>query len=422
MHVLFLTHYFPPEVNAPATRTYEHCRRWVKAGHQVTVVTCAPNCPTGQVFEGYCNAWRHEETLEGIRVVRVWTYLAANKGFLPRIVNYLSYLVTATWCALRIRGVDAIVATSPQFFCGWAGVLCHWLRRRPFVLEIRDLWPESILTVGAMRRSPVIRLLERLERRMYAAADRIVTVGSGYRDQLLARGVPAGKIRVIPNGVDLESFVPRASSALRREWNAEERFVCAYVGTVGMAHGLEVVLDAAELLRRQGRHDVAFWIVGDGAERERLEAERERRGLYNVRFTGLLPKSQVAEVLASCDACLVHLRGTELFGTVIPSKIFEMLAMNVPIVMGVRGEAQQIVEQAGGGLPMIPDDPGSLIDCIDQIARDGGAAYRSGRAYVAEHYNRDRLAAQMLEVIAELAGAAAAAVSPANVRRSRAAA
>jgi len=255
---------------------------------------------------------------------------------------------------------------------------------------------------------------------MYAAADRIVTVGSGYRDQLLARGVPAEKIRVIPNGVDLESFVPRASSALRRAGNAEDRFVCAYVGTVGMAHGLEVVLDAAERLRRQGRNDVAFWIVGDGAERERLEAERERRGLDNVRFTGLLPKSQVADVLASCDACLVHLRGTELFGTVIPSKIFEMLAMNVPIVMGVRGEAQQIVEQAGGGLPMTPDDAGSLIDCIDQIARDGGKPYRNGRAYVAEHYNRDRLAAQMLDEIVELAGAAV--LSRTDVRRSRTAA
>ncbi|MDZ4689439.1 MAG: glycosyltransferase, partial [Planctomycetaceae bacterium] len=173
MHILFLTHYFPPEVNAPASRTFEHCARWVKAGHQVTVVTCAPNCPTGVVFDGYRNAWRSEEEQAGIRVIRVWSYLAANKGFFSRIVNFVSYMLTAVWCAIRLRKVDVVVATSPQFFCGWAGVLCHWLRRWPFVLEIRDIWPESIIAVGAMRRSWAMRFLEWLELRMYAAADYI---------------------------------------------------------------------------------------------------------------------------------------------------------------------------------------------------------------------------------------------------------
>jgi colanic acid biosynthesis glycosyl transferase WcaI len=243
MHILFLSHYFPPEVNAPATRTFEHARRWVERGHQVTVITCAPNCPTGVVFDGYRNSWRSEETVDGIRVIRVWSYLSANKGFLKRSLNFLSYMATAVWCALWLKHVDLVVATSPQFFCGWAGVWCHWLRGWPFVLEIRDLWPESIVTVGAMQRSRLMAVLEWLERRMYAAADHIVTVGNGYREQLLARNVPAEKISVIPNGVDVRRFQPRRPSAeLRRRWNGNNKFVCGYIGTVGMAHGLEVVL------------------------------------------------------------------------------------------------------------------------------------------------------------------------------------
>lgn len=399
MHILFLTHYFPPEVNAPASRTFEHCSRWVQAGHQVTVITCAPNCPTGVVFDGYRNAWRSEETVAGIRVIRVWSWLSANKGFLGRILNFVSYMLTAVWAAIRLRKVDVVVATSPQFFCGWAGVLCHWIRRWPFVLEIRDIWPESIVTVGAMQRSWTIRVLEWLELRMYAAAQFIVTVGDGYRDQLLLRKVPLAKMAVIPNGVDLCRFQPRERDpAVRREWGGTGKFVCAYVGTIGMAHGLEVVLEAADQLRKQGRDDVHFWIVGDGAERASLERQATERGLTSIRFTGLVSKDRVEDVLASCDACLVHLRGTELFGTVIPSKVFEIMAMNVPIIMGVRGQAQEIVLHGAAGIPMTPDDPQSLIDCVREIQKQR-CRFTNGREHVAQHFDRDHLAARMLHLL-----------------------
>ena len=399
MHILFLSHYFPPEVNAPATRTFEHARRWVEQGHQVTVITCAPNCPNGVVFEGYRNAWHAEELVDGIRVIRVWSYLTANKGFVKRILNFVSYLLTAVWAALWIRKVDVVVATSPQFFCGWAGVLCHWFRRWPFVLEIRDIWPESIVTVGAMRRSPVMRILEWLERRMYAAADHIVTVGNGYRDQLLERHVPAEKITVIPNGVDVSRLQPLpANKDLRKQWNAEGKFVCAYIGTVGMAHGLEVVLKSAEILHASGRNDVQFWIVGDGAERARLEQAANERNLTSITFTGMIAKSQIDDVIASCDACLVHLRGTELFGTVIPSKVFETMALNVPIIMGVRGQAQQIVLDGNGGVAMTPDDPQSLLEGIAEI-RTNRSRYQQGRGYVARHYDRIVLADRMLATL-----------------------
>lgn len=398
MHILFLTHYYPPEVNAPASRTSEHCRRWVEAGHQVTVITCAPNCPTGVVFEGYKNAWRAEEMVDGVRVIRVWSYLAPNKGFLRRVANFVSYALRAVWESRRVKDVDLVVATSPQLFCGWAGVFARRGDKAPFVLEIRDLWPESIVAVGAMKRSPVIKLLEWLEKKLYRSADHIVTVGNDYRAGIIERGVDSKKISVVPNGVDLSRFVRVDGSDLRERFQSGSRFVCAYVGTVGMAHGLEVVLSAAEKLKAEKRDDVQFWIVGDGARREELEVIAQEKELTNVIFTGMLPKDRMAEVMSAADAALVHLRGADLFSTVMPSKVFEYMAMEIPIIMGVRGQAGDVVEEARAGVPMTPDSPDSLLECIAEIQRRGKDAF-SGRSYVAEHFNRDRLAGEMLEIL-----------------------
>lgn len=404
MHILFLSHYFPPEVNAPATRTYEHCRRWVRAGHQVTVLTCAPNCPRGEVFDGYQNKWRSEETVAGIRVIRVWTYIAANQGFARRILNYLSFMLVATLHAARVANVDLIVATSPQFFCGWAGVLSKWLKRKPLVLEIRDLWPDSILAVGAMRKSLLIRLLGWLERRMYAAAAHIVTVGKDYRSGMVAKGVPWNKISVIPNGVDPNEFQFTGDrDAFRRRNGLAGKFVCGYVGTVGMAHGLEVILRAAEMARDKRLDDLLFWIVGDGARRSELQAEANRLNLDNVIFTGLLPKDQMPAVISSCDTFLVHLRGTELFSTVLPSKIFEAMALEVPIICGVRGQAEDIVCESGAGVAMTPDVAEELLDRIDIIRTVGRKAFRA-RDYLARHFDRERLAFGMLEILKAQSG------------------
>lgn len=399
MHILFLSHYFPPEVNAPATRTYEHCRRWVKAGHQVTVITCAPNCPHGKVFDGYKNRWRSEEWVEGIRVVRVWTHIAANKGFFRRILNYLTYMLAAVLHACRERNVDIIVATSPQFFCGWAGVLTKWIKRKPFVLEIRDLWPDSILAVGAMKKSIVIRFLEQLERWMYATADHIVTVGNDYRRGLVEKGVAWNRISVVPNGVDVRDFRFSGNrEQVRAGYGLQGRFVCGYVGTIGMAHGLEVMLDAAELAKAKGCDDVLFWIVGDGARREDLLADAARRKLHNVIFAGLLPKAEMPSVINSCDAFLVHLRGAELFSTVLPSKLFEAMALEVPVICGVRGQAQDIVSESGAGVAMEPDSAEELLDRIEIVRSAGNGSFKA-RGYLERNFNRDRLAFEMLGIL-----------------------
>ncbi len=399
MKILFLSHYFPPEVNAPASRTFENALRWVRAGHEVTVVTCAPNCPRGEVYNGYRNRLRLIETMEGIRVVRIWTFIAANKGAVRRVLNYLSYMFSATLAALWEPRPDILIATSPQFFCGWAGVLVSRMRRLTFVLEIRDIWPESISTVGAMEKGFAFRILEGMEKAMYRAADRIVAVGNGYRDQLIRKGVPPGRISVIYNGVDLGHF--RASSkdeGFLDRFGLRGKFVCGYIGTVGMAHGMEIFLEAAERTRDR---PWIYLMVGDGARLDELKAAAAAKGLANLVFTGRLPKSDMPKAWSVLDVCLIHLRKSELFRTVIPSKMFEAMGMGIPILMGVEGEAMELVERAGAGLAVEPGSADSLVAGCETMAAQGPRRYGdAGREFVAKYFDRDALAADYLRLLA----------------------
>jgi len=400
MRVLFLTHYFHPEGNAPGTRVYELCRRWVAMGHDVTVITGVPNVPSGVAYEGYENRCFQRERIDGIETIRVWTYLAANKGTTRRILNYLSLMFTATLAALFVRKPDLVIATSPQFFCGWAGVWVGRLRRIPFILEVR-------IAVGAMRAGRWLRFLEWLEKRMYAAATRIVTVGAGYRDQLADRGVAAERMDIVPNGVDRGLFADRGGgSALRDKFDLGEAFVCSYIGTIGMGSGLEVVLRAARLLRDEGRDDIVFMLVGDGAVREALERTARQEGLKQVVFTGRQDKRTIPDFLSMTDACLVHLVRRDLFRTVLPSKIFEAAAMKKPIILGVEGSAAQIVREADAGICIEPESEGELVEAVKRLARDRDLAGRLGQAgfeSIAAIYDYDRLAEKYAEIVERVA-------------------
>ena len=411
MRVVFFSHYFSPEGNAPASRTYEHCKRWVEAGHQITVVTCAPNVPDGVVYEGYKNRlWPQRETIDGIGVIRIWTYLAANSGNSKRILNYASYMFSAVLCFLFFcRRPNLIIATSPQFFCGWAGTIASWLKWCPFILEIRDIWPESIVTVGALKKSSLlVRILERLEKWMYRSANHIVTVGKGYQENVLSKVDVGDRISVVTNGVDLDVFSPQESSSeFRQQHGLSDHFVCSYVGTIGMAHGLNVVVRAAEILKSMQRNDVKFCLVGDGAQREKIEQDAIESNVKDmIRFTGRLPKSDMPMVLASSDCLLIHLKKTDLFATVIPSKIFEAMAMERPLVMGVQGESADIVKDGGAGIAMESDNAQQLVDAVLALKDDNELRNRlctNGRQFVGQQYTRDSLAKKMLDVMQRVA-------------------
>ena len=412
MRILFFCHYFPPEGNAPAARTWAHCRRWSAAGHDVTVVTCNPHHPDGVLYPGHRNSLRRRvETAGGVRVVRVWTRLAANAGRWRRLANYLTYMASAAWAGLRERRPDVVVATSPQFFCGWAGVLVSRLRRLPFVLEVRDLWPASIAAVGVFRARWVLGLVTLLERGMYAAARRIVTVGDGYRGELIARGVPPQRIAVVTHGVDRNVFRPApADPDLARRLGVAGRFVVAYCGTVGMAHGLDVVPRAAAKLAARGERRVVFLVAGGGARLAALREDVSRRRLDNVVCLGQVAAAEAPALLALADACLVHLRRSPVFTTVLPSKIFEAAAMARPIILGVRGHAQRLVEELDCGLCIEPEDAEQLAGAVGRLAGDAALRARLGAAGEAAMaaFDRDRLAARYLEVLESAAAAEAA--------------
>lgn len=401
MRILFLSDNFPPETNAPASRTYEHAKRWVQEGREVTVITGAPNFPSGKLHPGYRNRPWQVEMVDGIQVIRVWTYITANEGFVRRTLDYMSFMFSATIAGLFVRRPNVIVATSPQFFTPCAAWVLSVLRARPFVFELRDLWPDSILAVGAMRETTFISWLRKLEYFLYRRARRIVSVTHSFKVVLSGNGIDPGKIEVVPNGVDLALYRPGDKPAeLVERWNVAGKFVAAYVGTIGMAHGLDTVLAVADRLRE--RKDIAFLLVGTGAEHAALSQRCVERGMENVIFTGAVSKAEVREYWKLCDVALVLLRDSSLFSHVIPSKMFEAMGMERPIILGVRGESRAILEESEAGIPITPQSSDELAKAIMKLAADPALRARMGRAgrdFVARQFDRDRLAGEMLEVL-----------------------
>ena len=395
MRILFLSHYFPPEVNAPATRTYEHCKQWVKMGHEVTVVSCVPHHPMGKAYPGYKNKFYHVEQKDGIRAIKIFTYITANEGFIKRTFNYVFYMLMAILMAPFLPKADVVISTSPQFFNGLAGYFVSRIKRARWLLEIRDLWPESIIAVGAIGNKHAIALLEWIERFVYRKADHIVAVTKAFKTHIAAHGANPDNITVIRNGVDLSFFDSDAKpdQDYARAIGVEGKFVASYVGTHGMAHGLDTLVEAAEILR--DRDDIVFLMAGDGAERERLQQAIAERKLSNIVMLGQLPKADMPKLWSVSNASLVLLRKLDLFLTVIPSKIFESMAMKKPIVMGVEGESREIIEEAGSGLMMEPENAADLAAAVVKLADSPelcAALGESGYAHVAEHFDRSKLA------------------------------
>ncbi len=348
MRILFLSHYFPPEVNAPANRTHEHCREWAASGHEVHVVTGVPSHPAGLPFPGYRRGWYQHQEIEGIHVHRVWTHLAPNRGVLRRTLNYLSFVPTAVFRAWRLGRFDVIISTSPQFFCVVAGRITAALRGTPWVFELRDLWPESIHAVGALRTSLPLRILERLELYLYARASAVVCVTQSFIANLERRGVDSGKLRYVPNGIAPGFWAAGSRESGRTRLGVTpDQIAVTYTGTIGMAHGLGTVLQAARLLEASLPR-VRFFIVGDGAELAQLKARAIESAQSNVAFTGLRPRGEMADILAASDIALVTLKPAETFKAVLPSKMFEAMAASKPIGTGGRRRGQTCARTCGG--------------------------------------------------------------------------
>jgi len=402
--ILYVSQYFPPEMGAPAARVFELSRAWVQQGHQVTVLTGFPNHPTGVIPPEYRGQWLRREIVDGIQVLRVPIYAAANKGFAKRVANYVSFGASASlvgpWVAER---PDLVLATSPQFLTAIAGYWLSRLYRVPFVFEVRDLWPSSIVAVGAMAAdSMAVKALEHVELFLYRAATHVVVVTESFVDEIAGRGIDRSKISVITNGVDLQLFRPSDRKAARERLGLPAGFIATYVGTHGMAHGLGMLLDAAPRLRDEG---ITFLLVGEGAEKADLRARAEREGIRNVLFWDQRPRDVIAQVYAAADVCLVLLRKKDLFTTVIPSKIFEFMGAGRAIHTTVDGESRAIIERAGAGVFSPPEDVEAFVTTLRGLAATPArleAFGQSGRSYAEANYSRPALATKYADLLASL--------------------
>ncbi|AFM27905.1 glycosyltransferase family 4 protein [Desulfomonile tiedjei] len=406
MHILIITDRFYPEITAPSFRILEHSRKWIELGNEVTVVTCAPNFPRGELFPGYRNALYQEEIIEGIRVIRLFSYMAPNEKLVRRVLDYASFMVSAILQSFRFPGFDLILATSPPLFVPMAGCVISRLLDRPWIFELRDLWPDSIKAVGALN-GGIVSFTEKIELFLYRNSDHVISLTHSFKENLVSRGIPAEKITVVENAVDTDFFHPtnvKLDARAALGVNGKD-FLAGYIGTVGMAHGIETIVHAASLCK--DHEHLKFLIMGEGAERARIQELTNANGLKNVIIRDFIPREQMPSYLSCLDAFLVHLRPDPIFRTVIPSKIFEAMAMEVPIIHAVEGESACLVEDAGAGVCIPSGNAEKLAAEViglsaqkDRLTQMG----RRGREVAKEKYSREvkaRDALKCMELLLE---------------------
>ena len=397
-------------MGAPAARAVELARHWARTGHDVTVLTGFPNHPTGVVPDDWRTRLRnlvYREEVEGIHVVRTWLLPLPNRKAHERMLNYGSFCVSAAWCGLDLPRPDVVIATSPQLLVGLSGWWIAFWKRAPFIFEVRDLWPESLSAVGMGTENSLLhRVLRTIAKFLYRVSHRIVVVTPAFKEHLIHHWeTPATKISIVENGVESSLFAPNpGDEALRDRFGLKEKFVAAYIGTMGMAHGLDTLMEAASSLR-QSDPDVCFLLVGEGADKERMQGIVRDRGLSNIHFFDQQPRETIPAFIGSSDVCLVLLRKTDLFKTVIPTKMLEFMSCGRPVILGVDGQARQIIEEARGGLVIEPENAEELAEAIKRLKRDETACRvfgQNARAYVVERYSREQSAKQYLGVLEEV--------------------
>ncbi len=398
-------------MGAPAARAAELSRHWARMGHEVTVLTGFPNHPTGIVPKEWRSRLRglhYTETVDRVRVVRTWLWPLPNRKAHERIRNYTSFCVSAALSGLPLHKPDFVIATSPQLLCALAGWWIAFFKRVPFVFEVRDLWPESLAAVGAGSEGTLLhRTLGAIAGFLYCHAERIVVVSPAFKDYLMSYwNVPAARISVVENGVetDLFRFDPAAAAEVRKQLKLEDRFLICYIGTMGNAHGLETLIAAAEDLQTV-LPSAMFLLIGEGAEKERIVELAARRGLSNIQFLEQQPRVRIPAYVSAADLCLVMLKKTELFKTVIPTKLLEYMACERPVIVAVDGQARQIVEEAGSGVFVEPENSKALVKAILGCAEDPEQVRQMGvrgRQYIVSKFSREKTARDYVTVLEKL--------------------
>jgi glycosyltransferase involved in cell wall biosynthesis len=407
MRILVITHYFPPEIGAPQARLYEMANTWVAEGHQVVVVTGFPNHPTGLIPPEYRGKRYMLEWMDGIAVHRNWVYATPNEGFIKKTAGHISFMLTSVFQSLlRVGRPDVVLVSSPTFFSVFSAWFYSKWKRVPYIFEVRDLWPAAIVELGVLRNKLIIKTLEALELFLYRQARHVVVVTESFKDNLVRRGIPADKVSFIPNGVDTDFFRPLPKdNVIARRHGLHEKFVVAYMGAHGISHSLETLIKVADRFRNNS--DIWFLFVGEGAAKARLVALAQEMELANVRFLPGQPRSAMPELWAAADVGVVPLKRVELFKGFIPSKMFEILSAERPVVASLQGEAASILERSGGALVVPPEDVDGLENAIRQLYEDRVGANdmgRAGREFVGRFFSRPNLARTYIEVLKRVVG------------------
>ena len=394
MRILFITQYFPPEIGAPQNRISDLALRLADAGHTVAVLTAFPNYPEGRVADAYRHKLRMIDHWCGLRVVRTWIYATPSKGFIARLGNYFSFVLSSIIFGTRDVGEqDVVIVESPPLFLGLAGLVISRMKRARMVFNVSDLWPESAVALGVIRNRLLIGFAGRLERFIYQRSDLISGQTRGIISNIATR-MPLKPVYLLTNGVAIERFhaasdQTRKDAVLRLEPSLEGKLVVGYAGLHGLAQGLETVLEAARLLGN--RDDVAFVLVGDGVEKPALKEAAARLGLANVFFLDSQPKERMPDILRGFDAALIPLKRLDLFKGALPSKMFEAMAAALPMIVMVDGEARALMETAEAGVYVQPENPQALAEAVAALAADRARCRQlgeNGRRFVLRHFDR----------------------------------
>jgi glycosyltransferase involved in cell wall biosynthesis len=399
-HVLLIHQAFVPPNEPGGTRHYELAQHLVQRGHHFTIVASDLSYLTGQRVVTQ-RGLTTEQNLNGVRLLRAYTYPSLHRSFLWRIVSFTSFVLTSVWAALRAGPVDLVMGTSPPIFQAVSAWLVAAVRRRPFLLEIRDLWPEFAIGMGVLRNPVLILLSRRLECFLYARATHILVNSPAYRDYLLSKSISSAKVSLIPNGADPDMFDPCADgNRTRDELDLRGKFVVTYAGALGPANDIYTLLRAVARLSSEA--NICFLLVGDGKERRSLEDYARSLDLANVTFTGAQPKVDMPDILAASNACIAILEDIPMFRTTYPNKVFDYMAAGRPTILVIDGVIRQVIEDAGGGIFVPPGDDAALAEAVRLLYQDRSKAVAMGnaaRAYVVEHFNRHQHAEQFEQLV-----------------------
>jgi glycosyltransferase involved in cell wall biosynthesis len=347
--------------------------------------------------------------IDCVNIVRTWLFPFPNRKAYERVLNYVSFGLSSTITGMFLARPEVVIGSSPQLLVALSAWWIACCKRVPFIFEVRDLWPESLAAVGmGSQNSYMYRMLMKIAGFLYRRSDHIVVVTPAFKNYLIERWyIPAQKTSVVGNGVETGLFSPRnADPNLRRELQIEEKFVVSYIGTMGMAHGLESLLEAASLLQHSSP-EVQFLLVGEGADKARLMASAQSRNLANVRFVGQQPREKIPAYISASDACLVLLKKNELFKTVIPTKMLEFMSCACPVILGVDGQAREILEAANAGVFVKPENTADLVEAISHLSLNPSLCEtlgQNGRKHILEKFSRQQTAEEYLILLETLVG------------------